>query len=258
MIKELFKDWGLSKYQHDQLTKIAINLTTKIYPSGVSNTGVSGIVIAGFGEKEIFPSIEAVSIEGMVDNKLIYFSFSSHTLDYKKGAVVVPFAQSDMITTFMEGIAPECKQFHERFIFKLLEAYPEVIVDVLKKYNYAEKTELKGKLRNANQEIIKELNTELNKFIRKEYVNPVIDVVKILPKDELAVMAETLVSLTSFKRKVSNQVETVGGPVDVAVISKGDGFIWIKRKHYFKPELNPQFFRNYYMEVENGKKEEKY
>ena len=39
--------------------------------------------------------------------------------------------------------------------------------------------------------------------------------------------------------------ETVGGPIDVAVISKGDGFIWIKRKHYFKAELNPQFFANY-------------
>ena len=26
-------------------------------------------------------------------------------------------------------------------------------------------------------------------------------------------------------------------------ISKGDGFIWIKRKHYFQPELNADFFR---------------
>jgi hypothetical protein len=39
--------------------------------------------------------------------------------------------------------------------------------------------------------------------------------------------------------------ETVGGPIDVAVISKGDGLIWIKRKHYFSPELNRQFFVNY-------------
>jgi len=62
-------------------------------------------------------------------------------------------------------------------------------------------------------------------------------------------MAESLVSLTSFKRKVTMESETVGGPIDVAVISKGDGFIWIKRKHYFKPELNPQFFASYYKEV---------
>jgi hypothetical protein len=31
----------------------------------------------------------------------------------------------------------------------------------------------------------------------------------------------------------------VGGAVDVAVISRGDGFVWLKRKHYFSQELNP-------------------
>jgi hypothetical protein len=40
-------------------------------------------------------------------------------------------------------------------------------------------------------------------------------------------------------------METVGGPIDVAVISRGDGFIWIKRKQYFDPNLNPQFLKNY-------------
>lgn len=43
----------------------------------------------------------------------------------------------------------------------------------------------------------------------------------------------------------------VGDIVDVAVISKKDGFVWIKRKHYFNSELNPQFFRRYNVE---GKK----
>ena len=69
--------------------------------------------------------------------------------------------------------------------------------------------------------------------------------VAILPKDELAAMAEALVNLTSFKRRFSPDAETVGGPIDVAILSKGDGFIWVKRKHYFKPELNPHFSTNY-------------
>jgi len=54
-------------------------------------------------------------------------------------------------------------------------------------------------------------------------------------------MAESLVSLTKFKRRISREQETVGGPVDVAVITKGDGFIWMKRKHYFAPEINPRY-----------------
>ena len=58
-----------------------------------------------------------------------------------------------------------------------------------------------------------------------------------------------LVSLTSFKRKFSLDAETVGGPIDVAVLSKGDGFVWIKRKHYFKAELNPHFLTDYFQEA---------
>jgi len=61
-------------------------------------------------------------------------------------------------------------------------------------------------------------------------------------------MAEALVNLTSFKRRFSFDAETVGGPVDVAVLCKGDGFVWIKRKHYFKPELNPHFLTNYFQD----------
>jgi hypothetical protein len=56
-------------------------------------------------------------------------------------------------------------------------------------------------------------------------------------------MAESLVNLTSLKRKVSLQAETVGGAVDVAVVSKRDGFVWIKKNHYFKEELNLHMVR---------------
>jgi hypothetical protein len=49
-----------------------------------------------------------------------------------------------------------------------------------------------------------------------------------MPKPELARMAEALVNLTSIKRRVSRGVETVGGPIDVAVISHAEGFVWDK------------------------------
>ncbi len=51
-----------------------------------------------------------------------------------------------------------------------------------------------------------------------------------------------MVSLTSFKRRVSLDLETVGGSIDVAVISKGDGFVWVQAKHHAKQELNPHLF----------------
>ena len=85
----------------------------------------------------------------------------------------------------------------------------------------------------------------MEQYRRDVHVNPVLDTVASLSKDDLAAMAESFVHLTSLKRKVSPDAETVGGPIDVAVISKGDGFVWIKRKHYFDPALNPHFVANY-------------
>jgi hypothetical protein len=87
-----------------------------------------------------------------------------------------------------------------------------------------------------------EFQQKLSAFVAEHYIAPVLDAVELLPKDQLAVMAETLVALTSFKRKMSRDIESVGGAVDVAVISKGDGLIWTKRKHYFDPSLNPRYF----------------
>jgi len=72
---------------------------------------------------------------------------------------------------------------------------------------------------------------------------------KIFNSNNKPTMAETLVNLTSFKRKISmNQRETVGGPTDVALITKGDGFIWVNRKHYFNSDKNHHFFAKYFKE----------
>ena len=64
-----------------------------------------------------------------------------------------------------------------------------------------------------------------------------------LSKEDLADMAESLVRMTCLKRHITTDEESVGGPVDVAVITKGDGFVWIKRKHYFSSELNYHYFK---------------
>ena len=64
----------------------------------------------------------------------------------------------------------------------------------------------------------------------------------------MASLAESLVNITSLKRKFSldGYQQTVGGPTDVATISSNDGFIWIKRKHYFDGKINPQYYyRNF-------------
>ena len=117
-----------------------------------------------------------------------------------------------------------------------------MVADGLSKYTKRERPAIAARLKELGSQLVEQRAEELRRFRWERSVRQVLQAVAALPRDELAAMAETLVGLTSFKRRVSLETETVGGPVDVAVISKGDGFIWVKRKHYFPPELNPRYF----------------
>lgn len=109
-----------------------------------------------------------------------------------------------------------------------------------------------AKVADSSREMLEFIRHKLRESRIANYVSPVLRAVMVLPKDELAEMAESLVNLTSFKRRVSMDLETVGGAIDVAVISKGDGFVWIKRKHYFDPKLNQRYIARIFEQTQEG------
>lgn len=197
----------------------------------------SGIVIAGFGEKEIFPSLVTFAIEGRLSGALKYKETENKKITLETGAYVIPFAQREMVDIFMSGIDPRLIDALVESLSEIFHQFPQAIVDSIETMKDDEKSSLKTQFQPQSDELISRISTYIDNY-RASNIGPVINVVISLPKTELAAMAESLVNLTSLKRKVSLQAETVGGPVDVAVISKRDGFVWIKKKHYFKEELN--------------------
>ena len=70
----------------------------------------------------------------------------------------------------------------------------------------------------------------LRDYIHDMHLGPFAATLQGMPPDEMAWLAESLVHLTSVKMRMSLGPEGVGGPVDVAVITKREGFKWIKRK----------------------------
>lgn len=61
-----------------------------------------------------------------------------------------------------------------------------------------------------------------------------------MPIQDAIDLAEFLVDLTIGYLRFNPGAPTVGGPVEVAAITKHEGFKWIKRKHYFGRKLNPE------------------
>jgi len=246
---KIFEKMPISINSSKLLKKIALMIFTKDRFS-VNN---SGIVIAGFGEDELFPGLIEILTEGIVNNQLKYKKSKSMQINHKNNASITPFAQSEMVATFMEGIDPDYNIVLKGYLNQLLgEVYPNLISDAIGKTK-DEKIEIDNKLKKIGKDLLGDFNKETLKYKRQKHIDPILGIVSILPKDELAGMAESFVNLTSLKRRISMDAETVGGPIDVAVISKGDGFVWIKRKHYFKAELNPSFFSNYYQNCSSKK-----
>jgi len=237
--------FGPQSFSHEArnlLREIAASLFTK---NKANDWNYTGIVIAGFGVDDIFPSIVAFRVEGMVDNNLKLFRTDSQSIDFDNPAIWLSFAQREMVEAFMNGIDPDLKLSLQTSTLKLFWDYTALVVDQIQGLTNDEKQELTRQLREAGKTPIMEFLNEIDDRINRRHTWPVEDALAVLPKDELAEMAETLVSLTSFKRRVTLGQETVGGPVDVAVISKGDGFVWIKRKAYFDATQNLGYSKNY-------------
>jgi len=245
--ESLKKNKIVSKKIHNDIYSI-IKSATFNYPI----LGKSGLVFSGFGVSEVFPTTESFIISSIIKSEIMMSRRSLGSVNTKTSAFIIPFAQRDMVNTFVSGIDPSLSNELGSQVFNMLKEVTAVLLDSLQ----GDKTLLEKALENASDKSYNSFLDRMSKYISEKYEYPITDGVSNLSPGELASMAETLISLTSFKRKISaNDIETVGGPVDVAVITKGDGFVWIKRKLYFDAEINRYFFSNYFNEDEENKKQ---
>jgi hypothetical protein len=65
-------------------------------------------------------------------------------------------------------------------------------------------------------------------------------VLPAMPLQDAIDLADFLVDLTIKFSRFMPGAPTVGGPIEIAAISKHEGFRWIKRKYYFRRDLNPE------------------
>jgi hypothetical protein len=202
----------------------------------------TGIIVAGFGSKELFPTLREFQVIGMIGGALKFQTGSFIDIDRNGDrARVLPFAQRDMVERFLYGLDSEIERKIKTFCQKTL---PNISNHLLSRIDFENDVpeELFDEADKAERMFLEGLNDEGFSAIREDSQREIEDMVEFMPKSEMARMAEALVNLTSIKRRVSRGMETVGGPIDVAVISKAEGFVWVKRKHYFPSELNARYF----------------
>ena len=239
-IDRSLEELDVNENLREKLGSLAVMLITK----NDFGTNYTGLVFAGFGEVEHFPVMQSFQVGGMILDSLKQTAPNIRKVSDDEPSILEPFAQSEMVTTFLEGINPRLRRELARLFIGLALELPDTVIDAITDLQDEQKTHWKGQVRPHAANAIRTMLETLQEHADEKYWGPVHDALIHLPKDELAHVAEALVNLNSFQKKVSMDDETVGGPIDVAVISKGDGLVWIKRKHYFPRELNEHYFNN--------------
>lgn len=239
-IGQTFEKYPLSDASLERLGEMAAELFSSFLEP---TPGMSGIVVAGFGEQDVFPAVWRSEIDGVANGQVLRAPQEIRRITTEERALVAPFAQRQMVDVFMHGVDPAYLEVIESAVAAMFRRFPAMLAPLLKTAKVDAKT--RDAIGAVVDEMLAELDGALARHRKAVYFDPVVQIVGTLPKDELAAVAEALVSLTAFKQKVSAGLESVGGPIDVAVISRGDGLVWIRRKRYFEAGLNPQFLARY-------------
>jgi len=199
----------------------------------------AGVVFAGFGNADTFPSVDAVIIDGRAAERLKWFPFRTAQIDFENDAVILPFGQQETMTGFVRGVEPSV---YDRFMENLDGVLQHYLSLVTERAHLSQgvQDKLAEVAPGAAEEVIKRFGEWFDHQLYGAFEEPVLRAVAALPKHELARMAESLVRLRSFRLRVDAQeTDSVGGSIDVAVISKRDGFTWVRRRRYFDVKLNP-------------------
>jgi hypothetical protein len=217
----------------------------------------TGLVFAGYSYDQLFPSLVSYCFDGMILSRLKLQERDNVTIDsYHSPAKIIPFAQREMADRFLFGI----EAGHERAILTNLRHSMHRLAagaaPLMKGMQRKRREMLERYMEDAGAAAIDGLRQRTIHQLKNASESESLDAVSVMTKPDLANFAEALVNITSVKRRASLETETVGGPIDVAVISRDDGFIWVKRKHYFERDLNPRFFHRKYSNIGTPSAEE--
>ena len=235
--ESVFKDFSLTETEEESFKK----LSSVIIKSRCPSYYCPGLVFAGFGRQDLFPSLCHILLDGIYDAEIKYDSLDRMDIDRNENkGTVISFAQSDVAERFLYGMDASVEHNIIQFFTRAFSILP----DVLQQSGMGKRTA--NKVKSVQDIFLRTISDQYYQSgrsqIREQVFLDVQSIVVNMPKQELANFAESLVNITTIKRKMSAEQETVGGPIDVAIISKHEGFVWVKRKHYFPADLNPRFF----------------
>lgn len=216
----------------------------------------TGIVIAGYGDIALYPELYTSKNCGFIADTFVMNDVSEFPISSQNPSYISGFAQSSMADTFLIGFDAQVYktigEVQKDELPTVVEPFVASLGATINKTKHGHTlVDSAGKiiLNEADFENIVISSTRgtansIMKASRQKHGAPMERVISMLPVEEMTELAETMIDLQSLKEKVTQPSETVGGPVDVAIVTRNEGFIWKKRKHFFDGAINHRYINS--------------
>jgi|688.fasta_scaffold05066_5 hypothetical protein len=189
------------------------------------------LTFAGYGEQEIYASYVSIRFHGFVDGRLSWIKGDSYALSPETNplmAISLP-AQRDAIDQYLKGYDT---QMIDEIIERSDQERYELLNSIREKFEGDD--QLLEKLDKAVEETLAQFETQLphtaGEYSERNYLVSLRRALAALPAASLVEVARSLIELQALRKTTTAQADTVGGPIDVALITPTDGFVWIRHK----------------------------
>lgn len=170
--------------------------------------GSSGLVFAGYGSEELFAQARVWRVNGRLASMTRRVERRRFGVSPARPSIIVPVAQEGVIHSFLNGLHPEVDL---------------LVGDVI--------NSLAAQLGGAD--LARGIKEQFDSQVSMRG-DEVARAVEFLPPGDLAVVAGDLIRMTALRNRATMTAETVGGPIDVILLSRADGFRWVQPSGGFR------------------------
>lgn len=222
-----FSTFVLDATSRERLHQIAVLCVVK----DLFLEDVTGLVFAGYGANEPYPSVVTYTLSAVVGGIVKRGMTDETRIDGQMHATITLFADSEVTYAFLRGIELDL----EARIYGTMHATSQSLVDqVVNSFSDVDPAQRESIRRQFHSQqvpqAIRRCYDAISRYQQENYINPMLSVLEIATRQDLAETAHELVALNIFKKRIMAQKQTVGGAIDVAVISRDGGFTWWKRQ----------------------------
>ena len=204
-----------------------------IMGSRMDNDSSARLVFAGYGKDEEYPSlVSALVCKGYA--RRVNYSVAPEDIiciSDDRPVAICPFAQDDVMRAILKGMHFDWSEKAFKELDQMTAGGPDSVV-----YSMVPEEEagyLYENLFSVNVEDLKNAFYWEGGQLFKENEHKWERGLERYNPEDLAVIADSFIDLTGLHRALTFQQEGVGGIVDLAVITKDEGFKWLRRKGWY-------------------------